>query len=267
MTLGFVRDTKGMESIAQTMIQNVHRLAANTYLMGHTESDPSYYFKDHKINKKEQERFWDNYAIDERGQARISDYGLKPLQELAFQLQKTFKPEKQLQIVDRMFNICHQRSDLPSFFIEGGTQGLNELFGRPTDIEAYVKINWYKKAQHKEYPIANPIVSGFHVLSDVPNTSSIQSSLNNYTILPHIREIPMSDFNITGQSYSVSENKHISTLTDELRQSKQIKPLIIVIDSQGPYILEGSHRIDALYRLGIKTFPALVVMDKENELV
>jgi len=128
-------------------------------------------------------------------------------------------------------------------------------------------MNWYKKAQHKEYPIANSMVSGFHVLSDIPNTSSIQSSLNKYTILPNIREIPMSDFDITGQSYSVSENKRISELTNELYQSKQIKPLIVVIDSQGPYILEGSHRIDALFRLGIKTFPALVVMDKENELV
>jgi len=146
MTFGFIRDTRGMDEIAQQMIKNVHRLAANTYLMGHTQADPSRDFSDYKINKKQQERFWDDYAIDERGQARISDYGLKPLQELAFQLQKTFKPEKQLQIVDRMFNICHQRSDLPSFFIEGGTQGLNELFRRPTDIEANKK-SWYKKAK------------------------------------------------------------------------------------------------------------------------
>ena len=147
MRMGFVRDVRGMESIAQTMIKNVHRLAANTYLMGHTESDPLYDFKEHKINKKQRERFYYDYAIDDnKGQARISDYGLKPLQELAFQLQKTFKPEKQLQIVDRMFNIAHQRSDLPSFFIEGGTNSLNQLFGRPSDIKANNK-SWYKLAE------------------------------------------------------------------------------------------------------------------------
>ena len=33
---GFVRDAKGMESIAVRMIENTHRLYANTYLMGHT---------------------------------------------------------------------------------------------------------------------------------------------------------------------------------------------------------------------------------------
>jgi len=41
-------------------------------------------------------------------------------------------------------------------------------------------------------------------------------------------------------------------------------PLIVVIDSDGPYILEGATRIDAIYNLGIKTFPALVVIDKED---
>jgi hypothetical protein len=39
--------------------------------------------------------------------------------------------------------------------------------------------------------------------------------------------------------------------------------LIVAIDKQGPYILEGSTRIDALYNLGVKTFPALVVYDKD----
>ena len=139
------------------------------------------------------------------------------------------------------------------------------------DSLKYIQMNWYKIAKIKdvdgiyiEYPIANSIVSGLSVLPDVPNTSSIQSSLHNYTILSNIREVPMSDFYVTGNSYSVSEDKRISDLVNELSQSKQIKPLIVVIDSKGQYILEGSHRIDALYRLGIKTFPALVVIDKED---
>ena len=137
MKMGFVRDEKGMDSISQQMIKNVHRLAANTYLMGHSNSDPSDDFSEYDIDESAQERFWDEYAIDEQGQARISDYGLKPLQELAFELQKTFNPEKQLQLVDKMLSICHQRSDLPSFFIEGGTSGLNQLFGRPTGMDSH----------------------------------------------------------------------------------------------------------------------------------
>ena len=161
MKMGFVRDVKGMESISQRMIQNTHRLYANTYLMGHTASDPTSDFGEYDITEEEQEIFW-NYAIDdERGQARISDYGLKPLEELAFKLQRTFKPEDQLQIVDRMFNVVHRRSDLPAFFIEGGSNSLDELFGRPSDNEIKSSsLNWYKKAQEdREYPVAAVVVA------------------------------------------------------------------------------------------------------------
>lgn len=124
-------------------------------------------------------------------------------------------------------------------------------------------MNWYKKAQkdYPNYPLAPSNVSGLNVLTNIPNLSSISSSLDNYTILEGIREVPMSDFNITGKSYSVSENQRISELTKQIQQSQEIAPLIVVIDQEGAYILEGSHRIDALYNLGVKTFPALVVED------
>ena len=115
----------------------------------------------------------------------------------------------------------------------------------------------------KEYPTAGKSVSGLEVKEDTPNLSSIAASLDNYEILPGIREIPMDDFYITGKSYSVSENEQIKELAKKIKNSKTISPLIVVIDKNGPYILEGSHKIDALYSLGIKTFPALVVIDKE----
>jgi hypothetical protein len=69
------------------------------------------------------------------------------------------------------------------------------------------------------------------------------------------------EFNISGKSYSVENDKYIEQLTDKIRVSKQISPLIVVIDKEGPYILEGSHRIDALKRLDAKSFPALIVID------
>lgn len=132
MKMGFVRDEKGMEQIARQMIENTHRLAANTYLMEHTPLDPREHFEDYNITKKEEQRFIEEYLIDEEsGQWRISDYGLDKLEELALQLEKTYKAEEQLQIVDRMLNIVHQRSDFPSMFIEGGTKNLNELFRSP----------------------------------------------------------------------------------------------------------------------------------------
>jgi hypothetical protein len=126
-------------------------------------------------------------------------------------------------------------------------------------------MNWYRKAQVREYPVAGSTVSGLRVLPGVPNESSIDSTLIDYVILQNIREVPMSDFDISGRGYSVSENERIVELQEEIKRSKTISPLIVVIEPDGPYILEGSHRIDALYNLGVPTFPALVVLDKERE--
>jgi len=128
-------------------------------------------------------------------------------------------------------------------------------------------MNWYKKAQFQQYPQATDVVSGLSVLPDIPNTSSISATLENYYVLPNVREVPMSDFEVTGKSYSVSENKYIGELAEKIKESKEIAPLIVVVDDGGAYILEGSHRIDALYRLGVETFPALVVIEGEDELV
>jgi len=145
MRMGFVRDEKGIDQIAQKMIQNVHRLSANTYLAGHTQSDPQENFDEYNMNEEDQEKFYE-YMIDERGQYIISDYGLPKLEKLATQLEHTYNAEEKLQLIDRMFNIVHQRSDLPAFFIEGGSDSLDKLFGRPSEVEAS-NMGWYKKAK------------------------------------------------------------------------------------------------------------------------
>ena len=43
-----------MEKIARQMIENTHRLSANTYLLGHSTSDPTEHFEDHEITKEEE---------------------------------------------------------------------------------------------------------------------------------------------------------------------------------------------------------------------
>jgi N12 class adenine-specific DNA methylase/archaellum component FlaC len=116
----------------------------------------------------------------------------------------------------------------------------------------------------KKFPIAKENVDGRIVRKDVSNTDSISSSLDNYTVLPGIREVPMSEFELTGKSYSVSENKRIAELAEKIKESGEISPLIVVVDKEGSYILEGSHRADALYQIGAKSFPALVVIDRRS---
>ena len=104
---------------------------------------------------------------------------------------------------------------------------------------------------------AGDIVSGLVVGSHIPNQDSISATLNDYETIG-VREVPMDIFSLQPGN---------EPLANEIRESGRIDPLIVVVDGHPDgmaYILEGSHRIDALKYLGVKSFPALVVLDKEG---
>ena len=147
-------------------------------------------------------------------------------------------------------------------------------------------VNWYKQTQQqylweddtelpfanvkstkeywdKKYPKAGNNVSGLNVVGSVDNTGSISAAMENYYIYYDIREIPMSDFG-EGGSYSVDNNERNRKLAEEIKMSGEISPLIVVIDEEGTYILEGAHRFYALYLLGVQSFPALLVLDQDE---
>ena len=113
-----------------------------------------------------------------------------------------------------------------------------------------------------DYPKAGGTVDGRVVRDDVPNTGSISASLDEYERLPGVREVPLSAFTLSGKSYSTAETKRIQDLAERIKESGEINPLIVVIDAEGPYILEGGHRAEALFLLGAKSLPAVVVLDK-----
>ena len=76
--------------------------------------------------------------------------------------------------------------------------------------------------------------------------------------------MPLSEFDLTGKSYSTSETARIKNLAEEIKMSQEIKPLIVVRDKEGLYILEGGHRAEALYLLGVKYLPAKLVIDLDE---
>lgn len=119
-----------------------------------------------------------------------------------------------------------------------------------------------------EYPRAGAVVDGRTVRAGpVDNTGSIAASLTDYTVLPGIREVPMTDFYDAGyrpRQYSVSEQRRVDLLAEEIQFHNEIAPLIVVVDRDGPYVLEGAHRLNALQLLGARSFPALVVRDDES---
>lgn len=121
-----------------------------------------------------------------------------------------------------------------------------------------------RESLSRRFPVAGKTVDGRTVRSKIPNESSIDSSLDSYEVLPGVREISMSDMdpNYNPTSYSAAENERIDRLAEQITESGEINPLIIVIDKEKhPYVLEGGHRYDALKRLQAKSFPAKVVID------
>jgi hypothetical protein len=109
-----------------------------------------------------------------------------------------------------------------------------------------------------EYPMAGTTVDGLYVRDKVPDTNSISATFNDYTVLKGIREVPLSEFN--GQYESTARTRQ---LAEGIEESGEINPLIVAIDSEGPYILEGAHRFDALGLMGKTSFPAMVVIDND----
>jgi len=135
---------------------------------------------------------------------------------------------------------------------------------QPSSLPLFPKEGFALK---KEYPKARGVVDGRSVLGphNVPNMDSIAASLYEYEILPGLREVPMSDFpGARNPHYSVQGSQRIEELAGQIQYSKKISPLIVVVDDEGPYVLEGNTRLKALYKIGAKSFPAVVVIDLEN---
>ena len=121
-------------------------------------------------------------------------------------------------------------------------------------------MNWLQKIAQElsnsertevNYPMAGGMVSGLRVSEDIDNMSSIGASFLEYEILPGIREIPMSEFGSAkphDNFYARNDIERCRSLANEIRESGEIMPLIVVVDDEpGPYILEGGHRFVALH--------------------
>lgn len=77
-----------------------------------------------------QERFFNYYLTDPKsGHLYISDYGLKPIMQLTSELYVENNPEKKVVLIDKILNVVHQRSDMASWFVQGGSSALSDLSG------------------------------------------------------------------------------------------------------------------------------------------
>jgi len=77
-----------------------------------------------------QEKFFEYYLTDPKsGHLYITDYGLTPIMTQASKLYIEDNPIQKVVLIDSILNIAHQRSDLASWFIQGGSRALSDLRG------------------------------------------------------------------------------------------------------------------------------------------
>lgn len=118
-------------------------------------------------------------------------------------------------------------------------------------------------APQGEYGRAGTEVDGRTVREGIPNRASIEAGFNNYDVLPGLREVPLSAFDPEYLN-SVVPDARTRKLAGQIVESGELNPLIVGIDNKGPYIVEGGHRFDALISLKARSFPALVVIDRDS---
>jgi len=130
---GVVRDEKGLNMIENILEENVIKIDVNNEILGHAQYLPTDELEDEGYSeeqlKEKYEMDGDVYFEAPNGQLRISDYGLQPLQKHLDSLKKQTDPSRKMMYMDMILNVVHQRSDLASWFVEGGSQALSQLSG------------------------------------------------------------------------------------------------------------------------------------------
>lgn len=136
MTLGHVRDIKGLEMIEEIITDNILKLYVNTELAGHTQHNPDEDFDDAGFTTQDAEDFFDyigdnfsDYAFNDFHGSRLG------LTTLLAQLRRTKTPEEKITIIDQILNVVHQRSDLAGRFVEGGSHALSQLSGSLSKVQ------------------------------------------------------------------------------------------------------------------------------------
>lgn len=125
---GIVRDEKGMGEIAEQTMKNIVRLHVANAMCGHDRFGPEDLWENVGFDYSEidEDQFM-TYLTDPASGDPISDYGLPYLYPLWHEIRNAESAEEQLYAVDRVLNVVHQRSDLASWFVEGGTRTLQKI--------------------------------------------------------------------------------------------------------------------------------------------
>ena len=137
------------------IMKNTAILASITEIAGHTPNSPLYEFIDYYFgNQDDPDEAWkiykesndfdadDDYSamiefLEERGFFKWSllpdgsdawsDFGLEPLEKICVEYNENKSPEEVIVLINKALDITHQRGDLASMFIVGGSKTLTAI--------------------------------------------------------------------------------------------------------------------------------------------
>jgi len=130
---GLVHD-KVIDKIVEIIIENYLKLYINTVLFGHTSLSPYAYaecFISEDMTEEDFEEFLEDFewfACDEKLNWRISDFGIEKLGNCVMAILTEDDYNKKTAYADMALSVVHQRSDLSSWFVEGGYNTLQGLY-------------------------------------------------------------------------------------------------------------------------------------------
>jgi len=144
---GFIRSEKALQNVIDIVTHNVLQIIVNTMidyfaLYNRWREELSMMGDEHELKQifpyieqacaqykldKEDLDMFDEYAQDEKGITRATDAARAVLLSNIKELAQESDPVQQVVILDHIFDISHQRNDLASWLIEGGTASLSKL--------------------------------------------------------------------------------------------------------------------------------------------
>lgn len=150
MNNGFVpeRFYNTLDDIAENIVKNIARLDINNLICGRTPFDPKVAIKDDleiEIDDDTLEFLVDSVYDKETNEVLISDYGLKPLQNVAMKIMSAKTPEERIVACDGAFNVIHINGNLATLFILGGRSALDELFDDSKKVTEKNQIKKYSE--------------------------------------------------------------------------------------------------------------------------
>lgn len=84
---------------------------------------------------------FDKWNVLPDGSDALSDFGLEPIEKIINEYNRNLSPEKVIVLINKILDVTHQRGDLASIFIDGGSKSLTKISEERKIKKIYIKEN------------------------------------------------------------------------------------------------------------------------------